>query len=56
VIAGSGHNDNGHDMPAYLQAEHAAAILKRAQFRRPSDTEVRWARRYLEDALAALAI
>lgn len=55
MIAGPGHNDNHHDMPAYLQAEHAAAILKRAQYRHPSDTELRWARRCLEGALAALA-
>jgi hypothetical protein len=47
-------NDNFHDMPAWLQAEHGAAILKRAQFRQPTDGEVRWARRCLENALAAL--
>jgi hypothetical protein len=47
-------NDNAPAMPAYMQAEHAAAILKRAQYRAPTDTEKRWARRCLEGALAAL--
>ena len=49
-----GNNDNSHEIPAYLQAEHAAEILKRAQYRRPTETEVRWARRCLEYALEAL--
>ncbi|WP_232494904.1 hypothetical protein [Novosphingobium kaempferiae] len=47
-------NDNQADLPAYLQAEHAAAILKRAQYRTPTETEIRWARRCLTNALAAL--
>lgn len=47
-------NDNRADLPAYLQAEHAAAILKRAQYRAPTETELRWARRCLTNALAAL--
>lgn len=47
-------NDNSHDMPAYLRAEHAAAILRRSEGRVPTETEVRWARRCLIAALDAL--
>jgi hypothetical protein len=42
------------EMPLYLQAEHAAAIIKRGQHWPLTDLELSLARRYLTNALAGL--
>ena len=46
--------EDGQDLPAYLRAERAAAILARGQYRALTEDDIEHARGHLEAALAAV--